>query len=381
MIRALRAQRHEVLVLSPHAGLVAADGALTAVSGLVAGDPAAPRHLDREVRALMFSERLGSVRAQLAAFAPDAVYERYALFAYGGGELARALGVPHLLEVNAPLCEEQATHRALVLRRTAEELEARILSGADAVLPVSSALAEHARRLGVPDERIAVSPNGVDPERFDPAISGAAVRARHGLVGKTVIGFVGSLRPWHDLDALLRAVERLPDVHLLVVGDGPRRAELAAGERVQITGAVEHALVPGHLAAMDVAVVPYGPSSGTYFSPLKLFEAMAMGRPVVAARLGQVGEALEDGRTGLLYEPGSDEDLRARIAQVLAAPDRGAALGAAAREAVLARWTWAHAARRVEDVVFRVKAGGGHRDPARTGTPLSSESSALRASP
>jgi glycosyltransferase involved in cell wall biosynthesis len=365
-VRALRRGGHAVEIFSVSADAQDAralqDGiryvpmggfAAVAAELLEKEDAGLPGHLSREWRRLIYSEYCQHALLEpLRAFGPDVIYERYSLFAYGGIELARRLGIPHVLEVNAPLSHEAATHRELVLKRTAETLEREILLGSDALVVVSRALARYARGLGVPCERITVLPNGVDPELFAPVVSGAEVRSRYGIEGHEVLGFVGTLKPWHDLDTLVEALRllaaRRPAVHLLVVGDGPGRSRLQVLEHdsVTCTGAVSHGDVPRYMAAMDVVVVPYGRDADSYFSPLKLFEAMAMAKPVVGARLGEVAETVVDGESGILYEPGCADDLADKIASVLDAAERGEALGQAARRSVLATHTWDHNAQR-----------------------------------
>jgi glycosyltransferase involved in cell wall biosynthesis len=358
-VRALRAMGHTVELYAPSA---AGDGSQPApLSGtvgdivrLMAEESANTpwNHVIGEVRTLLYSECLREQLLRAAAFRPDVIYERYALFSYAGLELARALGVPFVLEANAPLVDEQVRYRKLTLRRTATELERRVLTGADAVVVVSTAMERYARSVGVPAERICLVPNGVDPERFRPGMTGEGVRRAHGLAGKRVIGFVGSLKPWHGLETLLAAVrllhERDRDVRLFIVGDGRLAATVVPLERhVVWAGAVAHDEVPRHMAAMDVLVVPYARIEEPYFSPLKLYEAMAMARPIIGARVGQVEEVLDDGETGLLYEPGDPEDLAEKIARVLRAPELGARLAAAARARVAASQTWEQNARRI----------------------------------
>jgi glycosyltransferase involved in cell wall biosynthesis len=315
------------------------------------------------LRRLLYAEYLQHPMLEpLRAFGPDVIYERYSLFAYGGIELARRLGIPHVLEVNAPLTHEAATYRELILRRTAEALEREILVRTDALVVVSSALARYAEDLGVARQRITVLPNGVDPERFSPAVCGEELRSRYRLDGRDVLGFVGTLKPWHDLETLAGALELLVargrSVHLLVVGDGPGASRLQAlnADLVTCAGAVNHDEVPKYMAAMDVVVVPYGTDAESYFSPLKLFEAMAMGKPVVGARLGEVAETLVDGETGLLYEPGRAGDLADKIAKILDTPTRGGELGQSARRAVLATHTWEHNARRTAAIAHTLVA-------------------------
>ncbi|WP_028061300.1 glycosyltransferase family 4 protein [Candidatus Solirubrobacter pratensis] len=361
-VRALRAMGHSVELYAPGAagdpsGAMPLSGTVGDVVRLMAEESADTpwNHVIGEVRTLLYSECLREELMRAAAFRPDVIYERYALFSYAGLELARELGVPFLLEANAPLVDEQVRYRKLTLRRTAGELERRVLSGADAVIVISRAMERYVRGVGVPRERIVLLPNGADPARFRPGVSGEAVRRRHRLVGKRVIGFVGSLRPWHDLGTLVSAARLLhrrdPDVRLLIVGDGRLTGTLLPAERhVAWAGAVPHDEVPAHMAAMDVVVVPYVQAPEQYFSPLKLYEAMAMAKPIVGARIGQVEEVLDDGESGLLYEPGDAHDLAERIASILTAPDGGMRMAAAARARVDGSRTWEQNARRIVEL-------------------------------
>ncbi len=363
-VESLRHIGHEVRIFSTAVGEVPVQGhslqglvqavSLEGLAGelaqLLAGEAALPDHLAKEWRTLLMAEhaprRLGQ---DLADFGADLIYERYSLFGYAGAELARQLRIPLLLEVNSPLRDEQLKYRRLVLQQTAREIEQKIFLTADLILAVSTPLAEYAQQLGVKPEHVTVLPNAVDPELFHPSVPAESVRSRYGLDGKSVVGFVGSLKPWHDVDTLVAATQLLVDrdeqVHLLVVGDGPRRA--TGGEHVTYTGAVEHEEVPSFLSAMDIVVVPYPTHGETYFSPLKLFEAMAMAKPVVGARVGQVGELIIDNSTGVFYEPGNPHDLAGKLEQTLRREDRGAALGVAAREWVVANHTWDQNARRI----------------------------------
>jgi glycosyltransferase involved in cell wall biosynthesis len=369
IVRAMRDLGHEVRIFTPDPGAdddAAAEAGVRPVrmTGLAnraarllsKEDVGVSKHMFRELRRLLYSEQLKSTLLPLLEeFRPQAIYERYTLFGYAGVELAKELGVPLLLEVNAPLAEEGTRRRGWVLGRTAAEMEGEILRGADAVLAVSDAVVEHARGLGVESKRIFHVPNGVDPRRFDPAVSGDEVRRRHALAGKTVVGYVGSLRAWHDLDTVLEAVDEVaatdPNVHFLAVGPGDHLDEMEArgGGRVTCSGAVPHPNVPEYIAAADVAVVPF---SGVerYFSPLKLFESMAMAKPIVAARMGQVTDFIAPDESGLLYEPGDASDLAACIRDVVSRPDRGASLGLAARQRVATDHTWTARAEKIVDL-------------------------------
>lgn len=368
-VAALRSLGHDVHVFATDTGSEQAGAGVEAfplgglaaeVASLLAREPGLPTHLSSELRRLLHAEYLQrAALPSLAAFEPHVLYERHSLLGYSGVELAADLGLPLVVELNAPLAHEASVHRGLVLRETAAAVEAATLRSADAVVVVSDELARHVLGVRVPRDRILMLPNAVDVDRFHPSVSGGPLRGVLDLDGRPVIGFVGSLKRWHDLDTLIEACgllrRRRRDLRLLVVGDGPRRAELdRAGGWVLPVGAASHEQIPAYLAAIDVVVVPYaGPE--TYFSPLKLYEAMAAARPVVAARTGQVARVLADGETGLLYDPGDAEGLADRIETLLARPDLARTLGVEARKTIVASGrTWRANALRLEALLLRL---------------------------
>jgi glycosyltransferase involved in cell wall biosynthesis len=141
---------------------------------------------------------------------------------------------------------------------------------------------------------------------------------------------------------------------LLVVGDGPERARLEAdlaarglAQAAQLTGAVDPGEVPGLLASMDVAVAPYPNLENFYFSPLKVYEYMAAGLPVVASRIGQLAGLIRDGVNGILCPPGDSDALAEALERLRQEPEWGTRLGQAARATVLRDHTWAAVARRI----------------------------------
>src|SRR5262249_7297316 len=153
-----------------------------------------------------------------------------------------------------------------------------------------------------------------------------------------------SLKPWHGLEFLVdgfgKIVAHRPDTALLVVGEGPCLAELqtrVAHDRLErhviLTGRVPHADIPGYLAAMDVTVAPYTAQDGFYFSPLKVVESLAAGRPVVAPQLGQLTDLLQDDVTGLLYQAGDRKAFVERMLELLNDPLRLQIMGRAAATA------------------------------------------------
>jgi glycosyltransferase involved in cell wall biosynthesis len=300
---------------------------------------------------------------------PDLLYERYALFHRAGRQVATALNIPHMLEVNAPLAEEQERFRGLRLKALAHKTEAETLCRSDHIIAVSAAVREHALSLGASVKRVTVLPNGVDTSRFHPGVDGRPVRERYDLVGRPVIGFIGSLKPWHGVDFLLDAfgdiVAQRPDAALLVVGEGPglvslrtRVARDRLERRIILTGRVPHADIPGYLAAMDVTVAPYTAQNGFYFSPMKVVESLAAGRPVVAPQLGQLTDLLRDGVTGLLYPPGDRRAFVGRVIELLNDPLRLQIMGRAAATAAGKDFGWDKTAHRVTEIMIRLREAG-----------------------
>src|SRR5262249_51468898 len=154
------------------------------------------------------------------------VYERHALWSASPMEYARDRGIPGLLEVNAPLVQEQARYRTLHNAPLAMDMVRRAFRAASAVLAVSEEVASYVRRAEPASAHIQTVPNGVDPRRFHPGVAPTLPYSAF------TVGFVGSLKPWHGVDALLRAFARaaplLPRSRLLIVGDGPQRPTLEA---------------------------------------------------------------------------------------------------------------------------------------------------------
>ncbi len=292
---------------------------------------------------------------------PDLIYERYAGFNVAGVLVSRLTGIPIAVEINDLAGEDRTRQgKRTAMPGLAAAFERYICRNATAVLPVSEYLREQILALGAKPERVRAIPNAVDPGKFDPErADGEAVREVHGLAGATVVGFIGSFTKWHGVELLIRVAAELtpefPDLRVLLVGDGARRSEVEAlveelglTRHVVFAGKVPHAQVPDHIAAMDIAVVP---GANPFVSPVKAFEYMAMGKAPIAPRYHSLEEAVDDGRTGLLFEPESPEGLRAHLRALLSDPGLRERLGVAAREKVLTQHLWKHNARRVLDLL------------------------------
>lgn len=340
MIHALREAGHQVQVVAPSVGGAAEARGMGAEAGWVKG---LRERLPKAVYELLeLGYSLLAYRRLMAAarsFQPDVIYERYNLYLLAGLLLKWRLKLPLLLEVNAPLVDERMRFGGLGLPWLGRWAERLVWRGADVVLPVTRVLAQHVRARGVPDSRLVVIANGINRSHFAAAPVPAAAKAALGWGDALVLGFTGFVRDWHGVDKVVRWLAggaAPPQARLLVVGDGPARAELEAlartlgvAERVRFTGVVARDAVPAYVAAFDVALQP---AVVPYASPLKLFEYLALGKAVVGPRQANLEEVLTDGVNALLFDPQQpgglesalsalchDADLRGRIAEGSAA--------------------------------------------------------------
>lgn len=316
------------------------------------GEPADGREADSR-RA---DEQVAVTLDRLHAQAPvDLVYERYALWGRTATAWARTRGVRSVLEVNSPLPVEQARHRVLLDRDAADAVARAACGAAGLVVCVSEPVADWVRGLGSAEpEAVHTVPNGVDTRRFSPV----AVRPCR---TSFTLGFVGTLKPWHGVQDLVQALALLrrddPSYRLLLVGDGPERgrletlvAELGLDDAVELTGAVDPDAIPGHLSRVDVAVAPYPPLDDFYFSPLKVYEYLAAGLPVVASDAGDLPGLLVDRfgeRLGVVYPAGSTARLAAAVSGLRHDPATRARLSRRARRAMVERHDWKHVLDRI----------------------------------
>lgn len=335
----------------------------------------APEFWDfREIPALLFSRSASDeAKTVLEGRRPSFIYQRYSLNNYAGARLALTLGAPLVTEYNGSEVWISRNWGTPVARPDlSEHIERLNLEAADLVVVVSDVLRQELLERGVPAERILVNPNGVDADAFHPAVDATVLRQELGLEGRTVIGFIGTFGPWHGTEELVEAFARLLEkrpehresLRLLLVGQGARHAatlekavRLGVRSHCVFTGQVPQQKAPRYLACCDILVAPHVPNpdgSPFFGSPTKLFEYMAMGRPIVASALGQIGEVLEHGHSAWLVEPGEPDRLADGLSVVLEQPDLGRRLSMAARQEVLDRHTWRHHTQRIVSSLERL---------------------------
>lgn len=291
---------------------------------------------------------------------PDFIYQRYARFSWAGVVAANRTKRPLFLEYNGSEVWVGRYWDRVGRLELLERYERLNLDAAARIFVVSDVERRNLEARGVAAEKIVVNPNGVDVERFRPGVGGVEARRELAIRDDEVVaGFVGTFGPWHGVEKLAEAIKLIPMGRFLLVGSGSLQVEVqkrleaeVAGGRVIFTGAVGHERVPSLLDACDILVAPHVPlADGSEFfgSPTKIFEYMAMGKGIVASRLGQIGEVLVDGETALLVEPGNVEELRVAIVRLIDDEGMRRSLGGKARQTAEREYTWAHNAQRVLD--------------------------------
>lgn len=292
---------------------------------------------------------------------PDFIYQRYARFSWAGVAAAQRVRRPLFLEYNGSEVWVGRHWDHVGSLDLLERYERLNLEAAARIFVVSEVERENLEARGVPPGKIVVNPNGVDADLFRPGIGGDVVRKDLGMDERDVVaGFVGTFGPWHGVVQLAEAIKLIPPnvpVRFLLVGSGSLRDEVerilrteVASRRVIFTGAVAHERVPQLLDACDILVSPHIPladGSDFFGSPTKVFEYMAMGKGIVASRLGQIGEVLSHDETALLVEPGNVNELAGAIAKLVESRDLRERLGVRAREVAVQNHTWTRNAERV----------------------------------
>ena len=225
----------------------------------------------------------------------------------------------------------------------------------DRVIAISEALADELSSRGIPRDKITVVPNGIDTEALGRPVRDPALRASLGFEDRFVVGYLGNLDHWREgIGVLIDAVAELrdqgrDDIAVLVVGDGTRRERyeaharrLGLADRTRFTGRVPHESVGQYYAQMDLFVNPrLDERASRYITPIKPYEAMAIGLPVLVSDLPALREIVDAPRRGLVAPPGDASELASSIALLADDPKLRQQLGLAGQQWVRAERSWA----------------------------------------
>lgn len=243
------------------------------------------------------------------------------------------------------------------------DTENRCMQSADAVITIAEAMRQDIAARGVPLERIHLMPNGVDPAAFEPVEADPVLRRQLDLEGRTVFGYVSTLdHPREGQELLIEATARLlrrgRKVACLIVGDGLRRPaleelarEAGVANEVHFTGRVPHAEVRAYYGLLDIFVVPRrNDRAARFVTPLKPYEAMAMGKPLVVSDLPALVEIAAPGQRGLSFPHDDADGLADAIETLIDHPEQRARLAEAGRGWVLSERTWARNGQRYREI-------------------------------
>ena len=280
---------------------------------------------------------------------------------------ARQLGLGCVYEVRS-LWEEGHIGRGEVTTRSPKYVLSRhaetwLAKRVDGVICISEGLRADFVARSIAPGRVHVVPNGVDVRRFVPRAPDEATRAKFGLQGKTVIGYIGTFFQLEGVVDLVEALARLikngrQDVAGLIVGAGETYEECKAlaarhglADRILHPGLVPGAEVDKVYSVIDVLAYPRRSLRVTELvTPLKPLEAMAMTKAVIASDVGGLRELVRDEQTGLLFRSGQVDDLAAKITRLVDDPDLRQTLGKQARERVSLERDWRDLVRRYDPV-------------------------------
>src|SRR5690625_2408050 len=279
---------------------------------------------------------------------------------------ARRLGIPRTYEVRGQGEVTRGSPAASSggggMYGYVERIEADAAANADRVITITNALREELIARGVDGQKISVVPNGVEASRFSPREKNHELAVRHGLQDKTVVGYVGSILDYEGLDLLITAAQKLKqerdDVAFLLVGDGAELAQFR--ERVEsenlsdtviFTERVPHHEVEDYYSIIDICPFPRLPLPVCEMvSPLKPFEAMAMGKAIIASDVSALAEIISDGSNGILFEKGDANSLTAGLRRLLDDDSLRHRLAGNGRRWVVQERDWNKLSERIGDI-------------------------------
>lgn len=272
----------------------------------------------------IFFNEINSRKISSKYSVPDLVYERVGAFQSLGKFISKK-GCLWIVETNSLLFEEALKDRKSVFfSGICKRIELKTYQRADYIVCITDELKKLlVERLKIEPQKIIVIPNGVDITRFDPE----NIMPKK-FFDSFTIGFVGTLIDWCGLDLLIETIAQFPldnRPNLTVVGDGISREkfekkveELGITGNVRFLGQQPWDEIPSLIAGFDVCYSGQieTKSGKMYHSPLKIYEYLAMGKPVIASAYSDAKNTIKDGFNGFLFNPGDKIDLTKAIKNV-----------------------------------------------------------------
>ncbi|APH03559.1 glycosyltransferase family 4 protein [Bacillus weihaiensis] len=335
---------------------------------LVQAKSSYPKLVLKEIKSLLLNiPRILRLLKLYKKHKPDSIINRYSIYDISAIIVGKILKIPVVYEVNGSVIYERDIEGRYYLK-LARWFEKFIFKHANVVTVVSNELLNYFKENEYDTTKSIVIPNGVDIDKFTLNASAPEQlkQINEKWANKTVLGFLGSLKSWHGVERIIDLIPSLikenPNIRFLIIGDGNERERLEEKiknyeieDYVFITGFLNYQDVPGAINLFDIALAPYNNIDFFYFSPLKVFEYMAMAKPVIAPRLGQCQDLIQDSHNGFLLDENTNEDLKQKI--LLLAKDESLIqqMGANAREFIKNHYTWTVNAEKIDHSIKNSK--------------------------
>ena len=351
-----------------------------------------PRLVVKEVRIPSALSRIAAVaafyKALLAASAlivgavvllgeqVDVIYARHGINSFGAIILSKLSRKPLVLEVNGLFFDEATYHtlgKMQLTKRLAWLLDMFGSKCSDRIVAVTDGIKKAIQEIfAIPPSRIEIAPNGANTNLFRPIDQNAARQAIGLEKDDRIVCFVGSIHyvtPWPGMNDLIasapRVLDKIPNARFLIIGNGPlkdhwhslvRRSNLQ--EAFIFAGKVPYDLVPTYINASDICVVPFrrAVNEKRGLSPLKLYECLACGKPIVGSDITGIGDLLRSSDAGIAVPPEDPEGLANAIAFLLENKQERARMAKNARQIAVASFSWENTARRISLACARVSA-------------------------
>ena len=310
----------------------------------------------KEIQQIRFDKHaVRELRLAIQKFSPDVVYERSAWMSNGSVDVLKQFNLKHVVEINAPFEEEvkEFEKASSLISFIGKKKLKNLLQSATLAAPITSSLQKYiVENYAIEQDKCLVVPNATDKDEIQINDSRVEeIRKALDLTNKTVIGFVGSIFPYHGVDRLIQSVSNLNNssVALLIVGDGyliPELKEQARliglSSRIHFTGSIPKQEVYNYVTAMDIVTLP---NTEWYCSPVKLFEYGALGKVVLAVNETGVSDVMTDA-DGVLFE-NNEHDFQEALNLTLSNLNDLKEKANAFQQKILSNHTWSANARQI----------------------------------
>jgi glycosyltransferase involved in cell wall biosynthesis len=283
---------------------------------------------------------------------PDLIYHFQSFFHYSIANIKKKTNIPVFMQLDGIMQWVKLNWGKTYFPGLLKKMELESWSGVDEFFTVSNFIKEQLNSYGIENNLIHVITSKADTDLFNPNVDGKFIKDKYSPNGP-LIGFVGTFGKWHGVEFLIDNAQllfsKLPNSKLLLVGDGPLRGvvekkikENNLTEKIILTGLVDLNEVPKYISACDILVSPCIPNEKGEFinSPVKIFEYLSMGKPLVASDIGQQAEIIKNNENGILFETFNGEDFVNKIQNLISDESLKSKLSLAARKDAILNYDW-----------------------------------------